>query len=463
MAKRKTTEPENLLPLPGLYELAKPQSVAGSSNGATGYHWRIGGQVPTLGAHSVAKHEIFERYVRIYIDTLTKSHLQTRLNLTIVDGFCGGGRYRLDGVEVDGSPLRMLHAVERAQQALEEARARGFTIAADFIFIDENAEHLAYLRDLLVKRGYGPRLDKDIRLIKSTFEEAAPRVIAAIRKKGRAHRSLFFLDQYGWSDVKLATVRKIMGELTNPEIVLTFMVDALINLLCEKNSSIRALSNIDLTREDARALIAMKDNKGWKRIIQNTLYQHIQGHTGAAFYTPFFIHPPESHRDYWLLHLSKHHQAREEMGNVFWGIQNTMEHFGGAGFNALGFDPGVDMRQGMMDYTFDDDAEARSKAQLLDQIPRLLRAAMAGGASVTKRDLFASRANDTPVVSKIVDSQLAELRDAGEIVILSERRDNTGNIVGDSVRERATRYAWDDRIQFSRQIPMFSPLRNQAA
>jgi len=463
MAKKKAITSTDMLPLPGLYEFAKPNSLSTAAASGTGYHWKIGAEVPTLGNHSVAKHEIFERYVKIYIDTLTKSHFQRRLNLTIVDGFCGGGRYRLDGSEVDGSPLRMLHAVEQAQNTLNEARARGFTIAADFVFIDENADHLAYLRDLLIKRGFGDRLDKDIRLVKSTFEEAAPGVIDAIRKKGRAHRSLFFLDQYGWSDVKLATVRRIMSELTNPEVVLTFMVDALVNLLCEKNSTISALANIDLKREDAQALIAMKENKGWKRIIQNTLYQHIQSHTGASFYTPFFIHPPESHRDYWLLHLSKHHQAREEMGNVFWGIQNTMEHFGGPGLNALGFDPGVDMRQGMMDYTFDDDAETRSKRQLLEQIPRLLHAAAGGGTSVTKRELFASRANDTPVVSKIVDSQLAELRDAGEIVILADKKDGAGNVVGDSVRERANRYSWDDRIQFTRQIPMFSPLRDRAA
>ncbi len=116
-----------------------------------------------------------------------------------------------------------------------------------------------------------------------------------------------------------------------------------------------------------------------------------------------------------------------------------------------------------MDYTFDDNAEARSKKQLLEQIPRLLHTATIGGAPVTKRDLFASRANDTPVVSKIVDSQLAELRDAGEILILADKKDSLGNVIGNTVRERASRYSWDDRIQFTRQIPMFSPLRDKAA
>ena len=447
------------LPLIGMYELARPTpSLAGSTEGR-GYHWRVGSPMPTLGAHSVAKHEIFERYIDTYIATLTKSHRQTKLKLTIVDGFCGGGRYQLAGQEVDGSPLRMLSAVDRAQAALAHVRLKGFEIDTDFVFIDENKDHLAFLDDQLRKRHFGARIGSSIRLLNGTFEDQAPSVIAGIRAKGRAHRSLFFLDQYGWSGVKLATIRKIMSELENPEVVLTFMIDTLINLLCEKNSEIRALADLDFSREDVRALIDMKDRKGWKRIIQNTIYKHIQGATGAQFYTPFFIHPPESRRDYWLLHLSKHHQAREEMGAVFWKMQNTMEHFGGPGFDALGFDPNVDVRQGMLDYLFDDDARVRSQRTLLEQIPRLLHQASKNGAVVSKRALFASRANDTPVVSALIDSQLAELRAAGEVVILGRVPGATEDDPRRTVRGRASSFRWSDEIQFTRQIPLFSPLR----
>jgi three-Cys-motif partner protein len=315
------------------------------------------------------------------------------------------------------------------------------------------------LKNQIIKRGDGSLLGTKIRLVHSTFEETIPNVIESIKKKGRAHHSLFFLDQYGWSDVKLATVRRIMGQLANPEVVLTFMVDSLINLLHDKTSSLSALAAIDYSRDDVRALLDIKDEhgqKGWKRAIQNTVYRHIIDCTGASFYTPFFVHPSESHRDYWLIHLSKHHQAREEMGNVFWATNNTMEHFGGAGFDALGFDPRVDVRQGMMDYVFDDDAAARSKTQLLQQIPPLLREAWNGGAVVTKRSLFAARANDTPVVGKLVDSQLAELRDAGELIVLGQKRDKAGNVIGEVVRERADTFNWDDVIKFPKQPRLFS-------
>lgn len=453
----KSNNPAQLaLALPGSSELVRPQRVIGARD-KTGYHWGPGRPLPTLGQHSVAKHDIYDSYVDRYISTLTKSHVQSQFKVTIVDGFCGGGLYDLDGVAVSGSPLRLIDAIERARAKLT-LRRKDFNLDVDFVFIDEKAAHIAFLRDELIKRGYGGLIGNKIRLVAWTFEEAIPDVITAIRKKGRAHRSLFFLDQYGWSDVKLATIRRIMAELVNPEVILTFMVDALINLLHEKTSALSALAAIDYTREDVRALLDMKDEygaKGWKRVIQNTVYKHILKCTGAAFYTPFFVHPPESHRDYWLIHLSKHHQAREEMGNVFWETNNTMEHFGDAGLNALGFDPGVDVRQGMMEYMFDDDAQARSKSQLLEQIPPLLHENWKNGAIVTKRSLFESRANDTPVVGKLVDSGLAKLRDEGEIVILGKKREKGGE-EKTVVRERADQFQWDDEIQFPREPQLFS-------
>jgi len=245
-----------------------------------------------------------------------------------------------------------------------------------------------------------------------------------------------------------------MGTLANPEVILTFMVDSLVNLLCDRTSDMHALSAIDYGREDIKALMAMKELKGWKRIIQNTIYDHIQAKTGASFYTPFFVHPEQSNRDYWLIHLSKHHQAREEMGKIHWGIENTFEHFGGAGFKALGFDPKNDVRQGMMDFTFDDNAQTRSQAAVLEQLPQLLFSASKKDTRVTKRGVFESRCNDTPVVGDIVDSQLAQLRDAKEIVIYGP---------DGSEKRRTTKFSWDDQIMLVREPSLFSSLRLKAA
>jgi three-Cys-motif partner protein len=374
------------------------------------YEWKLGQSLPVLGAHSVAKHDISEQYVGIYIERLTRTPSQTMLNLTIVDGFSGGGLYRRGSAEVDGSPLRLLAAVETADRSLNAARAKGFAVKADFFFIDENPHHIAFLIDVLRKRGYGSRLDQDIFVRQALFEEACPDVLAHIQKKGTAHRSLFFLDQYGWSDVRLQTIRTILSTLKNPEILLTFAVDALIDFLSVKTAETQALLNIELDREDVRDLMGLSTGDGWRFLIQNGLYRHIQARTGSRFYTPFFIHSVQAHRSYWLLHLSNHRQARDEMGKLHWRLNNRFQHHGGAGFHALGFDPSRDLRQGLLPFMFDDDAMKRSEAAVLEQLPRMIHTANRDGAGLVVEELFADNCNDTPVTSDILGRQLVLLR-----------------------------------------------------
>lgn len=424
--------------------------------GSTGYDWIVGGDLPELGLHSAAKHEIFDAYIGAYIRTLTKSHLTRELNLTIVDGFCGGGRYLMDGAEVDGSPLRMLASVERAHAEVEAARARGVRIKADFVFVDANRNHIDFLRDLLERQGHGARIGRDIHIVTSKFEEAADDVISRIEAKGRAHRSLFFLDQYGWSAVTFATIRRIMGSLQNPEVVLTFMVDHLVNLLNDRMIDTAGLAAIDLDRSDVRDMLQMKQMRGWKRYIQNTLYEHIQRNTGGDYYTPFFIHPEGgSNRDYWLLHLSKHHQAREEMGKIHWSKENTFEHFGRAGFNALGFNPGEDVRMDMLEFGFNDNARIRSEMTVVDQLARMLHdRAVAGQGPLTKKELFASHCNQAPVIGDIVDAALVELRGAKDVVI---------NAPNGALRRSVRNFTWDDEIRLSREPGLFSVFDQRAA
>jgi three-Cys-motif partner protein len=413
------------------------------------YEWKLGQPLPVLGAHSVAKHDIFEQYLEIYIERLTRTRSQTMLNLTIVDGFSGGGLYRRGSVEVDGSPLRLLATVEAAEKLLNAARTKGFAVKADVFFIDANPHHVAFLRDVLQKRGYGSRLGQDIFIREALFDEAFPDVLGHIQNKGSAHRSLFFLDQYGWSDVRLQTIRTILGTLKNPEILLTFAVDSLIDFLSVKTAETQALLNIDLDREDVRALMDLRTTDGWRYLIQNGLYRHIQNRTGSRFYTPFFIHSVEAHRSYWLLHLSNHRQARDEMGKLHWRLNNHFQHHGGAGFHALGFDPSKDLRQELLTFMFDDDAMKRSEAAVLEQLPRMIHAANRNGAGLVVEELFAGNCNDTPVTSDILSRQLVFLRNEGELLIVAP---------DGSRKSRAKSIVWDDRLVLPSERTLFSRL-----
>lgn len=421
-----------------------------------GYDWKIGGALPELGQHSAIKHRIFDSYVEAYIRTLTRTIRQRDIRLTIVDGFCGGGLYNLAGTEVDGSPLRMLASVERIEKELAAQRVNGFDIRADFVFVDSNKHHIDFLHEVLRQRGHRSRIGSDIHIVNSEFEAAAPGIIDRIRGRGTAHRSLFFLDQYGWSDVTFRTLRRIMATLKFPEVVLTFMVDNLVNLLNDGMIGTPGLAAIDLRREDVRDMLQMKQLRGWKRLIQNTLYEHIQRSTGAAFYTPFFIHPDSgSNRDYWLLHLSKHHTARDEMGKIHWLLENTFEHFGRAGFNALGFDPARDVRDGMFDFAFNDNARARSEDAVIDFLDRMLhQRAEEGMKPITRQELFAGHCNESPVIAEILDSAVVRLREAGDITVHSEEG---------GVHRSVDAFKWGVSFSRPKQKDLFSIFDQRAA
>jgi hypothetical protein len=117
MARKKAAPDQFELTIPGLYELAKPKSALGAPE-KLGYHWGPGRALPVLGQHSAAKHDIYSTYVDRYVATLTKRHVQSRLKMTIVDGFCGGGLYAMGESVIDGSPLRLLTAIDQARAIL---------------------------------------------------------------------------------------------------------------------------------------------------------------------------------------------------------------------------------------------------------------------------------------------------------------------------------------------------------
>lgn len=192
------------------------------------YGWSVNGPLPEIGRHSLAKHRVFAEYVDRYIRILSAHPAKRELNLTIVDGFCGGGKYALGNTVIDGSPLVLLKSVRATEAQMSLSRQNGFSVRADFFFIDKQKDHIDFLTSEISKTAFKAELGKRIWLATASFESQAPMVIKAIKAKGPSHRALFFLDQYGWSAVSFAAIRNIFLELKNPEVLLTFSVDSLI-------------------------------------------------------------------------------------------------------------------------------------------------------------------------------------------------------------------------------------------
>ena len=415
------------------------------------YDWKLGEPLPEIGAHSIVKHTVFAKYVDRYIRILSPHPAKRELSLTIIDGFCGGGKYAFGDRTIDGSPIVLLRAVRSTEAEMALARQNGFVVKSDFFFVDKICDHIAFLRTELLKTEFGNEVGASIQLAAANFESAAPAIIQAVKRKGPSNRALFFLDQYGWSDVSFAAIRNIFTELKNPEVLLTFSVDSLIDYFRTQATATRSGRAIELTPEFSASLVAAKTEQGARYVIQNFLYRHIRTKTGALFYTPFFIRSAENHRSYWLLHLSKHERARDEMARLHWEMSNTFVHQGGAGFNALGFDPNVDPDQRALEFDFGSDARADSLNAALCELPKLIRDdAQDQGVPVTIGELFKARCNDTPLTMELVSEAVVKLRDEfQEVEVLTP---------DGKVRPKAINLGWSDQVRTTRQRTFFRAL-----
>jgi three-Cys-motif partner protein len=389
------------------------------------YYWKIGDRPPELYVHSLAKHEVLRAYISRYLNVLTANPKIERLRLTLVDGFSGGGLYlhEITREEISGSPLIFLEATKAAAAEINIKKTKKFTLDAHYFFIEEKKQTLDYLQNLLLERGYGALLKENrIKLMKGTFSEKAAEIIQFIRPKGRKGRTIFLLDQYGYKDVPFPLLRQIFTNLPSAEVILTFAVDAFGDFLTDSAEAKLILSNMGLEgRLDLAKIKASKGTSDRRFFIQAALSPIVQKESGALFYTPFFITSRESNRDYWLVHLSMHARARDEMAKLHWEFKNHFRHNGGAGLNMLGYDPQKDKsvtgQPEWPDFNFDESARDRSIQSLRTDLPEFLTKHRDG---IQFQQLLEKTCNTTPASSDLYRDVLGELLIDKTIIAISE-------------------------------------------
>ena len=375
------------------------------------------------------------------------------LKISFVDGYCGGGRYTNGAENFPGSPLIFLETVAQMEARIALARNNNFKINANYIFIDCNKRHTDYLRFEIENSDYRYLLDREITIWTGDFNELVDDAIKIVQAHTpRAGSSLFLLDQFGWSQVTLASIRKILRLLKKTEVFLTFTVDALINYITDKKFDLSAFGRIDLPPEFVQELIRYKEDEelGARSLLQKFIYEHIRAKTGSPYYSPFMIKSPKARRAHWFLHLSKHPEARNEIGEIHWSETNTTTDHGRPGFHALGFKPTADFEQHIFDSVLDEPARERSRRALREQVPRLLYDAIQDGRKPSIMELFGSRCSDTPIVRSLFDPEIINLRNERDIII----RDEKG-----VEKPRTLNLEWTDRVEASGAPKLFSPFQ----
>jgi three-Cys-motif partner protein len=388
------------------------------------YEWSADGAPARIAQHSVAKHEVLKAYLLEYLQTLVSSPHQDAMRVTLVDGFAGGGVYSHEdtGKRVLGSPFTFLNTVREAQALMSVQRTKPLQMLVDYLFVEKHPDGFASLQKTLREEGFGDRFGTDIHLHQGGFEDHAASIIQFIKGKSpRKGRSLFLLDQYGYSDVPLSMIRNILSELPRSEVILTFAVDSFINFVSDSPQSRKTLQSIGIPDVfQGRSVREIKVNEPEFRLfIQSRLYQSLIEKTGAQYYTVFFIRTT-GHGDYWLVHLSQHPRARDVMTGVHWKSNNDFLHYGGAGIDmfqgaVLGYQTRKDddfLGQNALPFGFDDPAAEASVKALMEQLPRRIHADDAG---LTFGQLFATTCNTSPADSGKYKDALGRLIELKEI------------------------------------------------
>ncbi len=173
---------------------------------------------------------------------------------------------------------------------LKRLEQRGSRFVPTFLPRRECRACRVLLRDLLARRGYGSRIDQEIFVTCAMFEEACPAILKQHPEQGYGApfivlpRPVRLERRATCDDPDDPRSAQESGDLAD------FRGRRASRFPIGETAETRALMNIELAREDVRALMDMRNGEGWRYLIQNGLYRHVQARTGRALLHALF-HP----------------------------------------------------------------------------------------------------------------------------------------------------------------------------
>ncbi|OSQ34435.1 three-Cys-motif partner protein TcmP [Thalassospira sp. MCCC 1A01428] len=411
------------------------------------FMWKSGRPLPRIESHTLRKLEVLKNYLDVYFDTVVSTPASDCLNITLVDGFAGGGAYQNGEGVADGSPLVLLNAVNRARERLNQNRKKPLEINARFFFIDDNKYHIEALRERLWQEGFGSQIGHGIEIIHGKFSEKLPDILSYIKLGQRAGRSIFLLDQFGYLDAPMESINLIFSNLKRPEVLLTFAIDGLLNYLQETSSELEKFRQFGITDQFISEWNANKDDESLGRLVtQRTLMANIQMRSGSEFFTPFMLWSPTDKRWMMFVHLSRHQAARDKMLGVHWSEQNYFKHIGPGSIFSLGFDVRLIETKDSL-FSFADQDKAIMNDQLLENLPLEIRRYMTGG-KLPVNVLLKNIANRTAATNNDLFEGLMNLARYREIDIFSKE---------EKIKRPGSKVDLSDTLAIPPQLTLFTP------
>lgn len=385
-------------------------------------YWKTG-QLPELEDHSEKKLELLRDYLVLYLEIVMQGTSgKDEQYVTLIDGFAGGGTY--SGGKF-GSPITILKAVEEAEFKINQGRDKPTRIVPICYYIEKDPDAFACLNATLIANGYGDRIGKTIHVRGERFETVAPTIVADIngRHKRGGNRTIFFLDQCGWSEISAATIRELSQQLNQrPEFIVNFAISWLTDFISAKTLEAKKKSLVSLGLEghvdlDAMMKRQMEFGGHWMHAVEKHIGEGFHQATGIAYYSPFFIEPDGNHRGYWLLHLASSARARSAMTQIHWSKANRSKHYGHRGYDMLSYKPNLDPTQFIEGMSFDEESRTSCAVALAEDLPRLIKESHDTG--ITVKDFLDRITNKVIATSPMIHDVITQLGQTNDFEIRS--------------------------------------------
>ena len=387
------------------------------TTGKSHFIWHPGAEPPTIQSHTDAKLRLLEAYLRLYFEVVCVVPGMEVLRIALVDSFAGGGVFRRDGSLRYGSPLVMIDAVRQAEARVNATRRKPLRIEAKFFFVDNDSNAIDYLRAMLGAADIPQHLRNSITVQQSASSDALPAIVRKISEWSPAGRSIFLLDQFGYTDAPTRDVRLIYQSLPRSEVIVTYNFGAIYDYMNDGARFLAAMAPIELSPDHLRALLKEGQSQAGRYFAGRLLGKLLKEKVGSRYASRFFLRSEDAGRDMWLVHYSKVPRSRLVMNEAHWAIKNASVTQGEAGLDMLGFRPNWE-DQILIDFGFDESDEGRIHNALMTDLPIWLEQ-FDPHAEPTVDMLLALSADGTAATQAQFNIALKALETAGEVDVLT--------------------------------------------
>jgi len=330
--------------------------------------WPVDDEPPIIESHTDAKLRVLEEYLRLYFEVVCALPKIDTLRIALVDSFAGGGMFRRDGALRHGSPLVFIDAVRQAEARVNANRRKPLKIEAKFFFVDRDQNTINYLRSTIGAANIEKSIRDNIIIEQGISSYVLPAIVGKIKAWTRTGRSIFFLDQCGYTGVSAQDIKLIYRSLPKSEIIATYNFGAIYDYMNDKAGFLTAMTPLDISPDQIRLLLKERGPQTGRYLAGRMLGPFLKKSIGSKFMSRFFLRSEKPGRDMWLVHYSKHPRSRLVMNKAHWLVKNASITQGDAGLDMLGFRPNWE-DQIALDFGFSQSDEGRIHNALIADLP----------------------------------------------------------------------------------------------